>query len=130
MIGHWELTDKSGKTCENNVQDVKITYPFDEFIKYLPDEKAFGHPAMYHTHPQCMEVCWSINPNPDILGHSTWSPSSTTKNSESTQNMSGPTTSSQSSCAGADKQLHMPKCNSHHALLYNLHLWKVVAPNK
>ena len=42
-----ELMDESGKTHKVNVQDVKITYPVDESIKCLSDDKAFRH-AYYH----------------------------------------------------------------------------------
>ena len=36
-----EFIDESGKTCKVNVLDVKITYPVNELIKCLLDEKSF-----------------------------------------------------------------------------------------
>ena len=42
-----ELMNESGKTHKLNVQDVKIMYPGDKLIKYLPDDKVFGCAAKY-----------------------------------------------------------------------------------
>ena len=38
-----ELAEKCGKTQKVNFQDVKITYPIDELIKCLPNEKAYNN---------------------------------------------------------------------------------------
>ena len=51
-----ELMDESGKTHKANVQVVKIMFPVNELIKCLPNDKAFGHDAKYHTHPIHLEV--------------------------------------------------------------------------
>ena len=55
-------------------------------------------------------------------------PSSTSNTDQSTDNMSGPTTKSQSPCAGVNKQLCVPKSNLNHANAYTFDLWKAVAP--
>ena len=55
MEGHFELLDKSGKTQQADVQDVKIRYQVDEQMKCLLDEKAFGCTAKYHAHLKHIE---------------------------------------------------------------------------
>ena len=49
------MTHESGKNCKVNVQDVKVTYPVDGLIKYLPNEKAFGHASKYQALPKIIE---------------------------------------------------------------------------
>ena len=39
MGGQLKLIDESGRAWKVNVQDVKITYPLNELIKCLADEK-------------------------------------------------------------------------------------------
>ena len=54
--------DDSGKTHMVNVQDVKIMYLVNGLIKCLPDDKAFGHEAKYHTQPPHLnDPHWSLN---------------------------------------------------------------------
>ena len=48
---------ESGKAHKFNVQDVIIMYPLNELIKYLSDEKAFGHAAKYHAHLKYLRTC-------------------------------------------------------------------------
>ena len=36
-----ELVDEGGKVCKVNFQDVKITWPVNELIRYLPDMNTF-----------------------------------------------------------------------------------------
>ena len=49
MGRHLELIDESQKTWKVNVQDIKITYPVDELIKCLPDEKHLDtQPSIVH----------------------------------------------------------------------------------
>ena len=58
------LIDKSGKTHKTNVQDVKIRYPVDELIKYLPDDIALGHAVTYCAHLKHMkDLHWSLYQN-------------------------------------------------------------------
>ena len=65
-----ELADVGDKSCKVNVQHIKITYPGDELINCLPDEKAFGHVTKYYVHPKLVEdLHWSLNPN--ILSQTT-----------------------------------------------------------
>ena len=57
-----KLIDASGKTCKVNVQDVKMIYPVDELIKYIPDDEAFGCAAKYHAHLKYVQdLHWSLN---------------------------------------------------------------------
>ena len=85
-----ELIDESGKIHKVNVQDVKVTYPFNELIKCLPDNKAFGCAATYHAHPKHIGPAWSLNSNvlPDTQDWNAGSSSSTTNNDQITHNMS------------------------------------------
>ena len=44
-------------------------YPVNELIKFLPEDKAFGHAAKYHAYLKYLEdLHWSLNSNalPDI----------------------------------------------------------------
>ena len=61
--------DNMGKTNKVNFQDVTITFPFDELIKCLLDDKALGCTAKHLAHPKHLEdMHWSLNSNvfPDI----------------------------------------------------------------
>ena len=59
-----ELMDQCNKTHKANVQDVKITYPIDELITCLTDEKALWHVAKYQGHMTLTnDLHWSLNPN-------------------------------------------------------------------
>ena len=52
----------NGKSQRFNVQDVKITYPVDELMNCISDEKAFGCEAKYYACPKLMEdLQWSLN---------------------------------------------------------------------
>ena len=42
MENQLELIDKGDKTQKVNVQDMIITYPVDDLIQCLPDDKIFG----------------------------------------------------------------------------------------
>ena len=122
-----ESMDKSHKTHNVNAQDVKITYPVNELIKCLPEDKAFGCAAKKYGHTEHLEdLHCSLNPSvlPDISDHNTRSHSSTTDINQTTCNIYDLTSKSQSSCAQTDQPLH----SSNHAHTYNLCLWKAVGP--
>ena len=128
-----KLMDESGKTHKVNVQDIKITYPVEELIKCLPDDKTFGCAAKYHAHPKHLEdLHLSLNSNalPDIQDPNTGYPCSTTNIDQISHNMSVPATLLQGSHTGTYEQLHMPKSNSNHAHTYNLYLQKTMTHNK
>ena len=99
--------DESGKICKVNVQHIKVTYPGDQWIKCLPDEKAFGCATRYQLHSHLMEdLNWSLNtktllyPRNNIVA-STQMPSDQTN---LTQNMSVPDTQTKntSKCVGTN----------------------------
>ena len=77
MWWQWELMDKSGKIHKVNVQDVKVTYPVNELIKYLHDETAFRCTTKYRAHPKLVEdICYFLELNilPDLKDNLVGSP--------------------------------------------------------
>ena len=127
------IFDDSGKTHEDNVQDARITYPLNELIKWLPDEKAFWCVARYCVHLKHLEdLHLSLNKNilPDIWDHNTRSPSSATVIEQANCNTYDLTNKLQSSFTGIDQQQHMSKSNLDPAHSSNLHPQKAVASKR
>ena len=128
-----ELIDESTKTGKVNAQDVKPTYPADELIKCLPDEKAFWSAAKYCAHPKNIEdLCWSLNPNvlPDSQDYNTGSPSLTVNNDQITHSMSDWAIKQQRSWDGSDKWSSKFKKMLNPTHTYNLHSQRPVTQNK
>ena len=59
-----ELADENGSIHKVNIEDVKITYPIDELMTCLTDEKALWHVAKYQGHMTLTnDLHWSLDPN-------------------------------------------------------------------
>ena len=105
----------------------------DELIKWLHDEKAFGHANKYHTHPNLLEdLYWSVNQIvlPDVKDHPVDSFYSVDPNYQTAQNASVLITKTQKPGAGTDHLQPKSKTTLNSAHVYNLHSHKSVINNK